>query len=179
MAKRKQISKKTRFEVFKRDAFLCQYCGRHPPEVVLVVDHINPVARGGENDTDNLATACEDCNQGKSDRQLSAVSKSLAERAAETAERESQLLGYQAVMQARRDRLEQETWRIVEALEGSGVQEYPLRDLRSIKLFLERIGFDYVLDAAELARFGPAPRSRKFRYFCAVCWRRIKGESDG
>lgn len=28
MAKRKSLSKKIRFEVFKRDSFTCQYCGR-------------------------------------------------------------------------------------------------------------------------------------------------------
>jgi hypothetical protein len=34
MAKRKAISKKTRFEVFKRDAFTCVYCGKRAPDVV-------------------------------------------------------------------------------------------------------------------------------------------------
>ena len=43
MAKRKGISKKTRFDVFKRDSFTCQYCGKSAPDVVLQVDHINPV----------------------------------------------------------------------------------------------------------------------------------------
>jgi hypothetical protein len=69
--KRKTISKKTRFEVFKRDSFKCQYCGKSAPDVILVVDHIIPVAKGGGNDIVNLITSCEECNQGKSDRQLS------------------------------------------------------------------------------------------------------------
>lgn len=34
--RRKPISKKIRFEVFKRDGFTCQYCGRMAPDVVLV-----------------------------------------------------------------------------------------------------------------------------------------------
>lgn len=71
MAKRKAITKKTRFEVFKRDSFTCQYCGRSAPDVVLEVDHINPVANGGENEILNYATSCKDCNAGKSDRLLS------------------------------------------------------------------------------------------------------------
>lgn len=62
---RKALSKKTRFEIFKRDGFTCQYCGKQPPDVVLVVDHINPVANGGDNDQMNLVTSCETCNQGK------------------------------------------------------------------------------------------------------------------
>lgn len=68
---RKAVTKKTRFEVFKRDKFTCQYCGRMAPDVVLHVDHINPVANGGESDAVNLVTSCSDCNSGKSDRLLS------------------------------------------------------------------------------------------------------------
>lgn len=47
--KRKSISKKLRFEVFKRDKFTCQYCGRKAPDVVLQIDHISPVSKGGKN----------------------------------------------------------------------------------------------------------------------------------
>lgn len=71
MAKRKTISKKLRFEVFKRDSFTCQYCGKSAPDVILEVDHINPVSKGGTNDLLNLITSCRDCNRGKSDRELS------------------------------------------------------------------------------------------------------------
>jgi hypothetical protein len=70
-AKRKSISKKVRFEVFKRDKFQCQYCGKSAPDVVLNVDHIDPVANGGSNDLVNLITSCFDCNQGKKARLLS------------------------------------------------------------------------------------------------------------
>lgn len=69
--KRKSISKKTRFEVFKRDNFTCQYCGRTAPDVVLEVDHINPVKEGGDNNIMNLITSCFDCNRGKGKRKLS------------------------------------------------------------------------------------------------------------
>ena len=64
-AKRKSLSQKIRYEVFKRDGFKCQYCGRSVPEVTLEVDHIVPVAEGGENDMMNLITSCRDCNRGK------------------------------------------------------------------------------------------------------------------
>lgn len=67
---RKAISKKTRFEVFKRDGFKCVYCGASAPEAVLVVDHIEPLAKGGVNEIVNYATACQPCNAGKSDRKL-------------------------------------------------------------------------------------------------------------
>jgi 5-methylcytosine-specific restriction endonuclease McrA len=45
--KRKGLSQTIRFEVFKRDAFKCQYCGKSAPEVTLEVDHIIPVSKGG------------------------------------------------------------------------------------------------------------------------------------
>lgn len=68
---RMPMSKKTRFEVFKRDSFACRYCGARAPSVVLHVDHVIPVAAGGDDRLINLVTACFDCNAGKSDRPLS------------------------------------------------------------------------------------------------------------
>lgn len=79
---RKPVSKKTRFEVFKRDSFKCQYCGRSAPEAVLHVDHIKAVSKGGDNDLINLITSCADCNGGKSNRALdddSALEKQRAQ----------------------------------------------------------------------------------------------------
>ena len=68
--KRKSITKSVRFEVFKRDGFKCQYCGASAPDVILEVDHIVPVAEGGENDIMNLITSCRDCNRGKGKKKL-------------------------------------------------------------------------------------------------------------
>ena len=59
------ISAKKRFEILKRDNFTCGYCSRTSPEVVLEVDHVVPKAVGGTDDSDNLTTACRDCNRGK------------------------------------------------------------------------------------------------------------------
>ena len=80
--KRKGIGQKTRFEVFKRDKFTCQYCGRMSPDVVLEIDHIKPVAEGGNNNILNLVTSCFDCNRGKGKRKLddsSEIKKQQAE----------------------------------------------------------------------------------------------------
>lgn len=70
MAKRKSLSLKARFEVFKRDNFTCQYCGKSAPETVLHVDHIVPISGGGDNEILNLITSCFDCNMGKKAREL-------------------------------------------------------------------------------------------------------------
>lgn len=61
-----QLSKEQRFRVLHRDKFTCQYCGRSAPDVVLQVDHVHPVSKGGGNHISNLTTACQECNEGKS-----------------------------------------------------------------------------------------------------------------
>ena len=69
--KRSTLSKKTRFNVFKRDLFTCQYCGKKSPDVILEVDHIKPVCDGGDDNIINLITSCFDCNRGKRGEPLS------------------------------------------------------------------------------------------------------------
>lgn len=64
---RTSIPPKVRWQVLARDGFRCRYCGAQGGDAVLVVDHAYPVSRGGHNHMDNLITACEPCNQGKSD----------------------------------------------------------------------------------------------------------------
>ena len=173
---RQPLSPRTRFEVFKRDGFVCQYCGAHPPDVLLHCDHIHPVAEGGENDTDNLVTACSRCNQGKSDVLLTVIPQSLESKAADVAEREAQVAGWHQILQARRDRIEEEKWAIAEALEpGSSTHGFNKRSLLSIVRFLDRLPFHMVLEAAEItnARMHFHGSAARFRYFCAVCWNKV------
>jgi hypothetical protein len=70
MSARQAVTKRVRFEVFKRDKFTCQYCGNKAPDVVLDCDHIRPVADGGPSDVLNLVTSCFGCNRGKGARTL-------------------------------------------------------------------------------------------------------------
>lgn len=93
MSERKPLSRTVRFEVFKRDKFTCQYCGKKAPDVVLHADHIHPVAEGGTNDIMNLVTACADCNGGKGARLLDDASVVEKQRAQieELEERRQQL----------------------------------------------------------------------------------------
>ncbi|WP_343997128.1 HNH endonuclease, partial [Williamsia deligens] len=60
------VSKRLRYEILRRDNHQCRYCGATAPEAPLTVDHVVPVALGGVDDPSNLATACRDCNAGKS-----------------------------------------------------------------------------------------------------------------
>jgi len=178
VSKRKAISKKTRFEVFKRDGFVCQYCGAHPPGALLQVDHINPVKLGGGNEMDNLITSCQPCNIGKTATPLGAVPQSLSDKASEVAEREEQIRGYNEIMAGRRDRIEEEAWEVAESLCSGARNGYPRDRLMSIKAFLKRLCLDEVLEAAEIARTKfPYNKNPMFRYFCGICWKKIKDAS--
>lgn len=91
--KRKAISARIRFEVFKRDKFTCQYCGKEAPEVTLHVDHIDPLSAGGSNEIFNLITSCKDCNLGKGARKINESEEIKKQKSAlnELQERQEQL----------------------------------------------------------------------------------------
>jgi len=55
----------TRFNLFLRDRFQCQYCGTHKD---LTFDHVIPRAYGGRTTWENVATACAPCNLKKGGR---------------------------------------------------------------------------------------------------------------
>ena len=100
------VSKKLRFEAFKRDEFTCQYCGRKTPEVVLELDHIIPRSKGGDDDLENLTTSCFECNRGKGDSLLDTILKdrNIHEETVLLAEREMQLAEYNYLKQKIRER---------------------------------------------------------------------------
>lgn len=177
---RKPLSKRTRFEVFKRDQFTCQYCGAHPPQAILHVDHIVAVANGGDGDMSNLVTACSSCNLGKSAKPLNQVPQSLAEQAAEVKEREEQLRGYSDIMSYRRERLEDETWKVADIFISQFKLEGINKDwFQSIKRFVDKLGVNQVLDAMDLAvARKPYHNGPCFRYFCGICWKIIKGPGN-
>ena len=57
----------TRFNVFLRDRFSCQYCGSGEE---LTFDHLLPRSKGGQTNWDNVVTACSTCNVKKGGRLL-------------------------------------------------------------------------------------------------------------
>lgn len=56
----------TRREVFERDGWQCQYCGKHTRDLTL--DHVVPRHRGGTHTWENLVSACRACNHRKAGR---------------------------------------------------------------------------------------------------------------
>ena len=55
----------TRFNVFLRDNWDCQYCGNKFRTKELTFDHVIPRSRGGRTSWDNIVTACQGCNTKK------------------------------------------------------------------------------------------------------------------
>lgn len=52
----------TRFNVFLRDKWTCQYCGDRFRTHELTFDHVIPKSRGGTTTWENICAACQDCN---------------------------------------------------------------------------------------------------------------------
>ena len=58
----------TRFNLFLRDRFGCQYCGIKSRAEDLTFDHVVPRSRGGQTSWDNIVTACTRCNLHKGNK---------------------------------------------------------------------------------------------------------------
>ena len=54
-----------RIEIFKRDGFMCVYCGGTED---LCIDHKIPAIFGGKDCLENLVLACKSCNSVKNDK---------------------------------------------------------------------------------------------------------------
>ena len=57
----------TRFNVFLRDSFTCQYCGSTARDH-LTFDHVRPRCEGGRTTWENIVAACSPCNLRKGGR---------------------------------------------------------------------------------------------------------------
>ncbi len=60
----------TRFNVFLRDKFSCQYCGEEHHSHHLTFDHVVPRSKGGKTEWENVVAACSDCNVSKGNKYL-------------------------------------------------------------------------------------------------------------
>lgn len=58
----------TRFNLFLRDRFTCQYCDAVLPAKELTFEHVVPRSRGGGTSWENIVAACAPCNLRKADR---------------------------------------------------------------------------------------------------------------
>jgi hypothetical protein len=181
MEQTREPSKRIRFEVFKRDSFKCQYCGRTPPAIILEVDHINPKANGGKSDINNYVTACFDCNRGKGPVPLDQVPSSLQVNIAEMKERQAQLKAYSSFLES----VDQELVADADRVNNAFHQYIPDRSLSeqfrntTLKTFQRRLPVLKIVEAMNVAgshwEAGDITNpERLVRYFCGVCWNWIK-----
>ena len=151
--KRKSVSKTLRFEVFKRDSFTCQYCGRKAPDVILEVDHIKPVSQGGKNTLLNLITSCKDCNRGKGKRLLTEKQTLEKERKQleEMQERREQL---QMMMRWHDEvsAMEDEEINFIEKTLLDDDKSFTESGKRIVRKVIKQFGFEQVLTAAKIAK---------------------------
>lgn len=58
----------SKYHVFKRDRYTCQYCGAQPGRHELTIDHVVPRSQGGQTDWNNCVASCGPCNSKKANR---------------------------------------------------------------------------------------------------------------
>jgi 5-methylcytosine-specific restriction endonuclease McrA len=80
LAKRKQIVRFSRINIFLRDNHVCQYCGETFAKQQLTLDHVIPIVQGGPKSWDNIVTACKPCNQRKGGRTPAQANMKLTRR---------------------------------------------------------------------------------------------------
>ena len=178
-----EVSRKLRFEVFKRDNFTCQYCGRKTPDVILEIDHIIPIAEGGDSDIQNLTTSCYECNRGKGATPLGFVKTraDLANDMLALAERELQLREYKKLLQRIQQRENRDIEQIANVIRswcGDNISltqpgEETIR--RFLKIFtVDRIEEAINISAIKLGGKDPG-RLIKYSYGVLHAWRRNQG----
>jgi hypothetical protein len=62
--------RENRIKVYERDAYKCRYCDKQLTRFTATLDHVRPVAEGGDNSFENLVTACLGCNSRKHKRSV-------------------------------------------------------------------------------------------------------------
>lgn len=162
------VSKRTRYEVLKRDNHTCRYCGGAAPDVVLTVDHVTPVALGGTDKPDNLVAACKDCNAGKASTSPDA----------EVVEdvRNADFMWSQAIAKAAEIRATQRDLEVeyVQAFEDLWFRWKP-DNYGDTLISMRTAGLtrDEMVDAALIALTNRGIDDR-WRYFCGVSWRKVR-----
>lgn len=187
------LSVKTRFEVFKRDRYQCQYCGKSPPDVLLEADHIIPKAAGGSDAFENLTTACKDCNRGKGAGLLEEGTAPLVNRVTveELAERVDQAKAYMELLGGLSSLVDRQIGMVVdgwahafgakaEEREGGTFWRLPKGGVwpnePTIRRFLRALPLADILEAVDIAasKFYGQSEDGACRYFYGICHRAIK-----
>lgn len=180
VTERKPLSKKARFQVFKRDEFKCCYCGRCPPNIVLEVDHIIAVANGGTNQVDNLITSCFDCNRGKGAERLEAVPQSLSDKIAIQQEKMEQIKALDRLLKQQKKRESAQVDEIERVFKMTWAErQFADRFRLSVTEFIQEIGVDECIRAMNRACGKARSPEDCLKYFCGICWNKVRDRNHG
>jgi len=169
--------RKARFDVFNRDGFKCQYCGRTPPAIVLELDHIIPKSKGGPDNIDNYITACFDCNRGKGKHRLDNIPSSVNDNVELLKEKRRQLKAFNRLIEQQEREFDVGIQAINEIFSSAFQDRIPTEifSRTSTKRFLGLLPLIKVEDAMALACYKkPDDPERAIQYFCGICWNWIK-----
>lgn len=174
--KRKTISPKIRFEVFKRDLFTCQYCGRKPPDAILEVDHIVAVKHEGTNNIDNLICSCFDCNRGKSDIKLETIPDTISNKLEILEERKKQYNEYIEMLKFMSTKTENEIDMVEKEFMHRFTKTNFKKDFReySVKKFINELGVEEVINAMNISCEKIKQKTNVLKYFSGICWNKIR-----
>ncbi len=181
------VSKRTRFEILRRDENTCQYCGQMAPDVPLHIDHVIPISLGGSDDPSNLVTACRDCNTGKASISpdspiVAAVAEKSAEFALAQANRAAHIESDLLAISDYRAEFE-DTWNAWSRPQGDERMTMPLPDdwRRSLAAWWRMsVPLALLLDAVPTAMTSKGknqagiPDRDRFRYFAGIVWRTLE-----
>lgn len=171
------ISKRLRFEILRRDNHTCRYCGQSAPNVALHIDHVTPVSLGGADEPTNLATACSDCNSGKSSINPDSPLVEDVNRVAAT--------WNAALAQARFEAAQAFDARdqLVDFFMGEWSDRMPSFATPSsdyvqtlVDFHTRGLGADAMVDAIEItaSKRGIVAQRSMWNYFCGICWNMIR-----
>jgi hypothetical protein len=163
------VTKRTRYEVLKRDNHTCRYCGGSAPDVKLTVDHVTPTALGGSDSPDNLVAACQDCNAGKSSTSPEAAVvedvKQLDLTWAAALKRAAELRAHQREAEEFYVGMFLTTWPRYRYLPNSA-------EASVARLYHAGLPLEEMTDAVDIA-LGARNVYDRFSYFMGVCWKRL------
>jgi len=180
MTERKPMSKKLRFEVFKRDNFTCQYCGQMAPNVLLEVDHINPVKERGTNSIMNLVTSCRDCNRGKgaktlTDNQVITQQQEQLKLISEKRKQLKMMLDWKLEL----EKFDEEQIDIIGNIIFEDTTKEASEYGRSLILkVIKKYGIDETIESAKIAKVQYTTTNKMFDYIPKICNSRVKQKKD-
>lgn len=171
------VTKRTRYEVLRRDGHSCRYCGATAADSPLTVDHVIPVALGGSDAPDNLVAACQPCNSGKA---ATSPDETMVASASQDALRWSAAIKRAAEIRAREVDTREALYDYFEAEWNYGDHDWRPNlpgDWKATVWTFHSLGLSTyeIREAIEIAlnKYG-IPLGSRWRYFCGICWNKIR-----